>query len=620
MKRLLLILLAVTGSLSAQPSSPGADYVYPSGADAPLNTKILVRAPFFQPASAVRLLSGSQSVPGRVERVSGAGHVWIVFMPAQPLLPRTTYTVSVAGSSSPSLTPYTATFTTGTAIDTTAPTVVSTSPANGEDFLSTIQRVSIRFSEPLDPLWLNEAAPAIVTLPPAYPFNYPPQWFLEDAFTLVSFPETRFGMVYRVHFPGRPPQDLAGNTLAAAVDITFSTYPSTPKGGPQLVASLPQEGEQEVPTNSALFLRFDRPVPIPPDGALTLSSETDPNVALTVETITGVNALLVRPQLLLRGDQLYTLRSTRLPDSYGGQASNSVLLRFRTRRLPELRTFQLLSFPRTPMPKMARLQWRYSRPLNPHFLPQFGRIASHPNSPPIQSNIVRLLADGATIEADVPGPGKYVLTGIVYDRVESKPLHTRGFAIDVQAVPDDRPPRPLAIFPSHPTAAATPEVSPVVVFDETIDPLAAGQIDLRKGDELIAFDVTVNDTTLSIRPRQRLAPGQYRVEVREPRDLAGNAALNLDWTFRVEEPAAGTEPFRLLQVEPADNTLNVDPRTPLVLPSTVLRIRSAWCPPTGRELALSPDRAAETGDLKETRRFSSPMFHSLQEAGCSGTS
>jgi hypothetical protein len=75
-------------------------------------------------------------------------------VPTAPLAYSTPYTVSVGATAvdlaNNALTPYSATFTTGVAPDTTPPTIVSTTPQNRASGLSRLAKISVTFSEPMD--------------------------------------------------------------------------------------------------------------------------------------------------------------------------------------------------------------------------------------------------------------------------------------------------------------------------------------------------------------------------------------------------------------------------------------------------------------------------------------
>jgi hypothetical protein len=75
-------------------------------------------------------------------------------VPTAPLAYTTPYTVSVSAAAvdlaNNALTPYSSTFTTGIAPDTTPPTIVSTTPSQRASGISRLAKISVIFSEPMD--------------------------------------------------------------------------------------------------------------------------------------------------------------------------------------------------------------------------------------------------------------------------------------------------------------------------------------------------------------------------------------------------------------------------------------------------------------------------------------
>src|SRR5437879_2416106 len=122
MRHLVLCLLGIAAVSSAQMLDPSADYFYPTGADAPVNAKILVHSARCGEihSDAISLRAGAQTVSGRSDIATASLGSWIVFTHAQPLLPRTTCTVTMSKIGHASTA---ATFTTGTARDSTPPVV-----------------------------------------------------------------------------------------------------------------------------------------------------------------------------------------------------------------------------------------------------------------------------------------------------------------------------------------------------------------------------------------------------------------------------------------------------------------------------------------------------------------
>lgn len=546
----------------AQPI-PTLDYSYPTGNTVPINTKLLAHvACCTRGTPSLILRIGTQGVAGRLDYSYSNRGQWVLFTPAQALSARTTYTadVSMPGAASASFS-----FTTGTDRDTAPPTIVSTYPSAGQDAAAVPLVMSLKFSKPMNPLSFEGAGPSVTEVTSSY--SSVSGWTLTEASTLTStstYP-MQLGAVFRVTPGAGRPQDLSGNALVNPLsEFTFTTYPEAPKDGPRMQASVPAEGETGVATNSALFLLFDRPVVLPADAVFTLSSDGDPRVSLKAEAIRGTNALVLRLQALLRGNQDYTLRAEPFLDAFGGRFAGGVLLRFRTGTLPESRSFQQLNRQPATVPNVKQLQWRFNRAVNPYLLPWLVRQGALPDEPAIE---MRASSDGMTITADIPGPGRYFIGGSVYDRLTSIQQYGLGDPIVVSDVPDNKAPAVVTLFPPDGATGVGANVNPTVLFDEQVDQFQASDAALWRGDERIAINLSTAGPLLSFLPRAALPAGDYRMEVRNAHDAAGNVTPDLIWTFRVE-PIPVTEPFRVVRVEPADRTVNVDVGTPLSIEFT----------------------------------------------------
>ena len=101
---------------------------------------------------------GAVAVSGAVSYVA-TGSI-ATFAPAAPLAPLTVYVATITTGAknltgTPLVSNYSWTFTTGTAPDTTKPTITSTIPLNGATAVAINQAVTVTFSEPMDPATLN---------------------------------------------------------------------------------------------------------------------------------------------------------------------------------------------------------------------------------------------------------------------------------------------------------------------------------------------------------------------------------------------------------------------------------------------------------------------------------
>ena len=556
----------------------GADEfaLYPSGPRVPTNTKLLMRVPCCasQYMGAVTVRAGSDTVVGRLE---GPELEWLVFTPAELLKPETAYTVEITPPNRPR---FVASFTTGAEADSAAPQLVSSWPVQGGDTGGVFgSPIVLEFSEPLHPVSVQKAVPTVEELGGrGWVYGTTASLGADGRSIRVSSPLGP-GAVYRIRYADGVPEDLAGNRVATPPDFVFTTYPDAPKDGPKIRATLPLEEETEVPTNAAIFLQFDRPVLKPEDGAFSLGSEGDASVGLTAELLAARNALILRPTTLLRPNQRYTLRVNRFYDAWGGAMTAGTALSFTTALLPELRPFREESGPAGMMPRSATVQWRYNRALNPWVLPVLIALPA-PSSDNALRIPTRLLADGMTLEAEIPGLGEYVLSGGPYDRVQSRPLGGFASAFQITAVRDLKAPIVVFTLPPDQSSGVPPEIVPAVQFNEAI---RAEDVALWRGGERVRAEVSSEiGGMLQVKPATPLEDGaEYCVEVRGPRDGSGNTAADVTWTFRVSSATPG-EDFQLVSVEPAAGSIGVPTGSDFTL--TFNR------PPNPRDIACSTMR------------------------------
>jgi methionine-rich copper-binding protein CopC len=146
------------------------------------------------------------------------------FQPSAALAPSTQYTVTVGvgardRTGNALASPFSFTFTTAAAADTTRPTVVSTSPDNGEMGVATNTKLTVTFSEPMDKASVQVAF--AVSVPMA--LNGGTFAWSADGRTVTYSPPGFFmhgsNAAFRI---GAASRDLAGNTLSSNVDRGFA--------------------------------------------------------------------------------------------------------------------------------------------------------------------------------------------------------------------------------------------------------------------------------------------------------------------------------------------------------------------------------------------------------------
>jgi hypothetical protein len=183
------------------------------------------------------------------------------FTPTGALAFGTGYTVTVttgvkdlAGNAM--ATQFTSTFTSAAAPDTTPPTVVAVSPANGAASVAVTSPVNITFNEAMDATTINGTTVSLKTtssgtvVSGAVTYN--------AATNVATFTPTgalAFGTGYTVTVTTGV-KDLAGNAMAAQFTSTFGTAAAPDITPPTVVSTVPTDGSTNVAINTTVTATF----------------------------------------------------------------------------------------------------------------------------------------------------------------------------------------------------------------------------------------------------------------------------------------------------------------------------------------------------------------------------
>ncbi|MCA2978894.1 MAG: Ig-like domain-containing protein, partial [Myxococcaceae bacterium] len=165
----------------------------------------------------------------------------------------TTYTVTVGGADvagNALAAPFTFSFTTGVAPDTTPPTLQSSTPAGGAMGVPAATRLSLTFSEPMSPATVS------VDVNPNLELGAE-AWGNENRTITFSSPvdDWAYSTTYTVTVTG---SDVAGNPMTeTTVTFTTETPPDTTR--PTVVSAAPGAGALNVPVNTNLEFIFSEP-------------------------------------------------------------------------------------------------------------------------------------------------------------------------------------------------------------------------------------------------------------------------------------------------------------------------------------------------------------------------
>ena len=214
------------------------------------------------------------------------------FTPNAALANSTAYTATVTTAArdlagNPLASNYSWTFTTGAAADTTAPTVTATAPLAGASNVPVNQKVTVAFSEGMDPLTLTN-----LTFTLQGPAANPIAGTVTYAGLTATFTPSA-NLPSSTTFTGRVTtgaKDLAGNSLALNYTWTFATGAAPDTIAPTVTATNPPAGASDVAINPTLRATFSEAM-----DPTTLTNQT-----FTVAGVPATGTYDVAPRVVRR--------------------------------------------------------------------------------------------------------------------------------------------------------------------------------------------------------------------------------------------------------------------------------------------------------------------------------
>lgn len=304
------VALAVRPTVTSVAPLPGA-------APVPLNTR-LITATFSQPMEGASLGTDSftlacpslMAVAGRAVTYFESDRTATLALPVGTLLPAGERCTATVGSSVRDKTGLTLAqnfvwqFTTGAALDTTAPTVTSTINANGASNVSINTKIGATFSEAMDPLSL-----APPTFSVTQGTNLVPGSTSYSGVSAVFTPTSAlaFNTTYTASL-STAAKDLAGNPLAANYVWSWTTGAAVDTTAPTVTSTLQANNATNVDVNTqagATFSEAMNPQSIKSTNVVLRESVSAALVAGVV-TYSGMNASFKPLASLLPGTR-YTL-------------------------------------------------------------------------------------------------------------------------------------------------------------------------------------------------------------------------------------------------------------------------------------------------------------------------
>jgi hypothetical protein len=312
-------------------SGPSVTFTFPLGGDAGvfLNTKITATfSEAMDPATinttTFTLNQGVTAVSGTVTYVG----VTAVFTPASNLAPNTVYTATVTtGARNPAGDALVANkiwiFTTGTAIDTTAPTVSATVPLRNATVVPLNQKIAATFSKVMDPTTLTTTTFTLTQGGTAVTGTV-----TYTGVTAVFTPASNLAAntVYTASITTGA-IDLTGNALASDYVWNFTTGDAIDSTAPIVTLVDPLDGATGVPLNQTIVATFSKDMdPLTITTATFTLTQGDASVAGDVVYVVVGRTATFTPAVDLLPNTLYTATITIVAADLAGNplAANEV--------------------------------------------------------------------------------------------------------------------------------------------------------------------------------------------------------------------------------------------------------------------------------------------------------
>ncbi len=297
----------------------------------PLNALVVLE--FDEPVDATSALSGLQvqlagvPIPGAI--ALSDGNKRITFTPSSQLTANSTYLVVTTTqltdfAGNPLANPDSSTFTTGTATDTTLPTVTNVSPLNSASSVPTNALIQVQFSKRINPLTVTASTFWV------YPQGNGPNFLLPGAITVSADGLTA---TFTPNAPLAPSSlyginlttgvtDLEGHPLSGFSGSPFTTAFGSTTTAPTVVMVSPPNGTTGVQVNARVDVVVSAPLSIASvgNGSVTLSAGGT-SVLGTVSLSTDRTTLTFVPTSLLAVSTTYTVTVSGVTD----QAGNTVV-------------------------------------------------------------------------------------------------------------------------------------------------------------------------------------------------------------------------------------------------------------------------------------------------------
>jgi large repetitive protein len=581
----------VAGSPANTAAAAQAVNPFPNATNVPLNT--IIQVEFNQPLQAGTVTcSGStgsvtlyQSSTGTYLTpnctVIGGGQV-INIGPTANLASGSQYQVKVSNSVTNTdglpVQAFISNFTAGTAVDNAAPTIVSEAPINNASNIGTNTFVSVNFNKAINPISVSGSTiqlsgGSVTEVPSSVSFT--PNYTRVTVVPQAPLPPST---VMTLAVKGVTSQ--AGNSVATTT-TTFTTAAQPDFSAPYVINSSVQNGQTNVPVNSAFSMQFSKPMDIGsfnPSNVYVSGGIANSIIPTTISWSADQTTIFLLPSSALNVGDGYSLCSASMTD-LDGNPQQSFCATFTAAFTPNTNPPTVVNTSPentlSQVPTNSPVVVLFSEPIQPTSI---GQITLNTGGNAVAvipwfTDANQLLTLTPTLPLLANASYTITITG-VKDTAGNQMTATVANTFTTGATFDLNPPSVVLSDPAPDTIGVGTNVAPRVEFSKRLNPLSVvsssnevynqGSVQLLNSATGVFVPVTVSlssdRTTATLTPTSALTPNtQYELYVGESAnyyDVAGNIGVPYTSDFTTNS-AADTASTTVTTVSPVNKQTSV---------------------------------------------------------------
>jgi hypothetical protein len=582
---ILALLLVAAPGLSAVKVSPRVLSMEPANGAVELDPTTTVRAIFSESMDPSSLNGFTVTLSDASSQVAGSIHYdresrTMEFRPYSSLVPNTTYKVkidaSVKGENGMTMDDSAAWIFSTRQVDVIRPLILSASPGSGATDVEDRPEIIVLFSEELNRETVSASSVILSAGDRKIPLSIT---YDKDNRRIVATPQESlpWGSAC-VMTMGQAISDLAGNTMARAVEWIFTVRPAPDSQPPKVVRTLPWDGSSRVSLDTSLEIWFDEAIQENDINAFNIHfrDDQDRDIAGMVNYDSRNRVVRFSPAYALRHDTVYTVTVDRaVRDLSGNNLSEDFTFNFTTCSPPDNQAPRIMSvFPadrEEGVALNARMQVIFSEDMKDITMNQFTVTLSDG-----EYKVAGAIAwDGGNKSMTFTPKDKlgFGRTYIFTVRKGIKDLAgndlVEGVIISFRTIPEpDRiPPRLIFSSPNVGEAGVSVKSRIEVFFDEALDQSSVNLFSIsvaEQGGRKVHCKAAYvgEERKVILTPTASLGFDRvYTVRVSGIKDAAGNVMAGQEaWTFRTELAPDEKGPQVVFR-NPEDQSQGVDIRT-----------------------------------------------------------